>query len=153
MGLFCVVGVWAGREDGDGNWVRFAHFGHGLGVGWDFWIRRLRGNDKVGKMAAVWELGSFRIFWLLGVGFWVLALWNWVRFAGLGLPRAGIGFVSRNCTPTDRGEIRNLRDLGSFRINMGGRDTWYAGIGFVLRILAWESGEDGGGAGKWVCFA
>ncbi len=27
------------------------------------------------------ELASFCIFWLLAVGFWRLALWNWVRFA------------------------------------------------------------------------
>ena len=41
---------------------------------------------------AVWGLGSFRVFWLLAVGFWQLALWNWVCFAHLGRG-AGVDWV------------------------------------------------------------
>ncbi len=68
-------------------------------------------------LAAGWELGLFRVIWVLpgreetwgaGIGF-VLRIW------GMGKPA---------------GRQRYGR-LGSFRINMGWRDTWYAEIGFV----------------------
>ncbi len=80
------------------------------------------GSFRVIGSWALWELGLFRVigrragrqsgggtvigfvshFWLLAVCFWLLAGWNWVRFAFLYAHRAGknprpaeIGFVSR----------------------------------------------------------
>ena len=58
---------------------------------------------------------------------------NWVRFAYLG-----------------RGPSWGRGELGSFRIFGVGRDTWYAGIGFVLHFLV--LGQAGAGV-NWVRFA
>ena len=78
-----------------GNWVRFVFLGfhrsaaveigfvsYFLAVG--CW-RLAVGLVELGSFCAFgsWSggrLGSFRVFWLLAVGFWQLALWNWVCF-------------------------------------------------------------------------
>ncbi len=37
------------------------------------------------------------------------------------------------------------KKLGLFRINVGRRDTWYGGIGFVSCFWGWESRRDASG--------
>ena len=119
------------------------------------------------------ELGSFRIFgsahggrganWVcfacLGHGM-PCPHWNWVRFAfWLGAPgrqeaRGGgelgsfrIIWLLAVCF----WQLAGLR-LGSFRIFGVGRDTWYAGIGFVSGIVGLGGRRDASGTVNWVRF-
>ncbi len=91
------------------------------------------------------ELGSFRIFWLLVVGDWLLAWGNWVRFAEL---PDEIGFVSHNRGGRG-GKLGSFRifwvfhgpprlRLGSFRI-IGGASGTRLGSFRVFGLLAlWD---------------
>ncbi len=82
------------------------------------------------------------MFMVWRIGF-VLHIWGTACRA-----RTGIGFVwSATGGSPLRFDMGLDSKLGSFRINMGWRDTWYAGIGFVL----WK--RCGGGAVNWVRFA
>ncbi len=90
---------------------------------------RIIGGGKAGERATVRGIGFVSRNWLLAFGCWLLAGWNWVRFAEIG-----------------GGGTLGMRELGSFC-------AFGVASGMKLGSFRIFGSADGGRGANWVRFA